>query len=103
MRRWRSSGAARSRWQQRPTAHPRRWRRTCAQAKAAVGDEYATVADWLGALRPQVRATGTPESRRDLWRAILDSPVLDLLRAGDEAGARAIIEALIASINTESK
>ncbi|MFN8560855.1 MAG: hypothetical protein U0703_04340 [Anaerolineae bacterium] len=74
-----------------------------AKLEAAVGEEYATVADWLGALRPQVRATGTPESRRDLWRAILDSPVLDLLRAGDEAGARAIIEALIASINTESK
>ena len=64
--------------------------------EAVVGEEYATLARWLGELRPLVRAQVSPEARRrDLWRAILASPALDHLRAGDEAGARAIIDQLV--------
>jgi len=71
--------------------------------EVAVGTEYATLADWLAELRPSVRATGTPETRRDMWRAIIASPALDRLRAGDEAGARAIIDGFIASTSSESE
>lgn len=74
-----------------------------AKLEAAVGAEYATLADWLAELRPQIRMTGTPDTRRDLWQAIIDSPALDLLRAGDEAGARAIIDRLIADMHNESE
>ena len=63
---------------------------------AAVGPEYGTLARWLAELRPQVREQ-IPESvrRRALWRTIIDSPVLDLLRQGDEATARRMIENLV--------
>lgn len=71
--------------------------------EAAVGEEYATLVDWLSELRPLVRTSGNPETRRDLWRAILASRALDRLRAGDEAGARAIIDKLIANMNNESE
>ena len=68
-----------------------------------VGEEYAILVGWLGDLRPLVRARVKPEARRrDLWRAILASPALDRLRSGDEAGARAIIDALIAQAIQES-
>ena len=30
--------------------------------EAAIGEEYATLADWLGELRPLVRETVTPET-----------------------------------------
>lgn len=70
--------------------------------EAAVGMEYATLAAWLAELRPLVREQATPAARRDLWRAILASPALDRLRAGDEAGARAIIDGLVAQWLNES-
>ncbi|MCC6805249.1 MAG: hypothetical protein IT319_20385 [Anaerolineae bacterium] len=57
----------------------------------------------MAELRPQIRKIGTPDLRRDLWRTILDSPALDLLRAGDEAGARAIIDRLVADLHNESE
>ncbi len=69
-----------------------------------IGEEYALLARLLGDLRPLVRATVKPESRRrDLWRAILASPALDRLRAGDPAGARAIIDGLVAQAVAESE
>lgn len=73
-----------------------------ARIEAVIGDEYAILARWLGDWRTQVRQNVPAEKRRDLWRAILDSPALDQLRAGDEVGARAIIEALIAGVHHES-
>jgi siroheme synthase-like protein len=71
--------------------------------EAAVGEEYATLARWLAELRPAVKQHGTAESRRDLWRAVLASSVLQQLKDGDQAGARAIIDALIAEANLESE
>lgn len=73
-----------------------------AKLEAEIGEEYATLARWLGELRPLVKRSVKPESRRDLWRAIIASTALDHLRSGDEAGARAIIDALIADANNES-
>jgi len=70
--------------------------------EAEIGVEYATLARWLGELRPRVKREIKAEARPALWRAIIDSPVLDHLRAGDEAGARAIIEGLIANTHKES-
>jgi hypothetical protein len=71
--------------------------------EATVGEEYATLARWLAELRPAVKQHGTSESRRDLWRAVLASSVLQQLRDGDQAGARAIIDRLIAEANLESE
>jgi precorrin-2 dehydrogenase/sirohydrochlorin ferrochelatase len=68
---------------------------------AEIGVEYATLARWLGELRPLVRAQVNTEKRSNLWRTIINSPALDHLRSGDETGARAIIDALIAA-NKES-
>ncbi|MEP7292417.1 MAG: bifunctional precorrin-2 dehydrogenase/sirohydrochlorin ferrochelatase [Chloroflexota bacterium] len=64
--------------------------------EAHIGEEYVTLARWLGELRPLVKAQIPAHARRDLWRAIIASSALDCLRSGDEAGARAIIDALIA-------
>jgi precorrin-2 dehydrogenase/sirohydrochlorin ferrochelatase len=63
--------------------------------EAAVGPEYGTLAGWLAELRPQARAQLPSESsRRALWQAVLDSAALDLLRQGDEAAARGVIQNL---------
>ena len=73
-----------------------------AKLEREIGEEYVTLTRWLGDLRPQIKRSGTPASRRALWRSILDSSALALLRDGDEAGARAIIDALIADAADES-
>jgi siroheme synthase-like protein len=74
------------------------------QIEAVVGGEYARLARWLGELRPLVRAqVGSEARRRDLWHAILNSPVLEHLRSGDERGARAIIDTLVADAIVESE
>ncbi len=66
------------------------------QIESVVGIEYVTLARWLGDLRPLVRDQVKPEARRrELWQAIIASPALDRLRSGDQAGARAIIDALV--------
>ena len=78
------------------SAHLRR------KIEAEIGVEYATLARWLGELRPFVKAKVPPANRPALWRAILHSPVVDHLRADDETGARAIIDTLIAAANQES-
>ncbi|MEO8394485.1 MAG: bifunctional precorrin-2 dehydrogenase/sirohydrochlorin ferrochelatase [Chloroflexota bacterium] len=74
-----------------------------AKIEAQIGEEYTILARWLGELRPVVKAKIPPEARPSLWRAILQSPALDHLRASDEAGARAIIDALIAAAIKEGE
>lgn len=61
-----------------------------------IGEEYGLLADWLHELRPQIEAL-LPESaqRADLWQALVASPALDLLRAGDTNGARQILITLM--------
>jgi precorrin-2 dehydrogenase/sirohydrochlorin ferrochelatase len=62
---------------------------------STIGPEYGTLASWLAELRPLARAQIRSErSRRSLWRAILESPALELLRQGDEATAHALIHNL---------
>jgi precorrin-2 dehydrogenase/sirohydrochlorin ferrochelatase len=60
-----------------------------------VGEEYGTLTRWMGDSRAMVKSTVDPEARRDLWRKIIKSPVLELLRDGDEAAARALFDRLI--------
>jgi precorrin-2 dehydrogenase/sirohydrochlorin ferrochelatase len=61
-----------------------------------IGDEYEVLADWLAELRPFVWQTlPSAEARRALWRAILDSSVLEHLRRGDESAARGELTRLL--------
>ncbi len=69
----------------------------------SIGDEYVALAGIMGELRPRVRTEVKAKQRPRLWHTILASPALSLLRSGDEAGARAIIEALIAKASSEGE
>lgn len=61
-----------------------------------IGSEYETLAAWLDQARPTViNGVQDATSRRDLWRSVLASPILDLLRDGDETAARATFDALL--------
>jgi siroheme synthase-like protein len=60
------------------------------------GDEYATFLSWMGALRgPMAERFPDFEERRAHWYALVDSDVLDLLRAGDREAAHRRVEALV--------
>lgn len=69
---------------------------------ASIGNEYAALARIFADLRPKIQEQIDPGTRAGLWQAILRSAVLNHLRDGDEAGARAIIDRLIAEANNES-
>jgi siroheme synthase-like protein len=57
---------------------------------------FATLAGWLGALRPSARATLPQQTQRQqLYERIIDSEVLELLQAGDENAARSRFESLV--------
>lgn len=49
---------------------------------------YEAYVDLLGELRPIVQERIPPTQRKRVWEAILDSEVLDLIRAGDVHAAR---------------
>lgn len=67
----------------------------------AVGEEYATLAAWLAELRPFVRENIDSETdRRALWQTIIDSPILESIRSGDEDYARAILDAILSAALT---
>ena len=57
------------------------------QIEAIVGDEYVQLAEILGARREAAKSEKDADARGDAWRAVLESDVLQLLRAGkrDEA------------------
>lgn len=62
---------------------------------AVVGEEYGTLARWLGELRPLIQAQIEDETQRGaFWEAVINSPILDYLRLGDEAHARLILDEL---------
>lgn len=62
----------------------------------AVGDEYVTLAQWLGDLRPIVQAKLSEQTARHaLFQAIVDSDVLDYLRQGDQQAAHAVLTSLL--------
>lgn len=57
--------------------------------ETVIGEEYAILADWLAELRPFVRdQLPSADTRRTLWQLVIDSSLLEHLRAGDEAAAR---------------
>jgi siroheme synthase-like protein len=60
-----------------------------------IGEEFSLLAEWMGKDRALARAKLDPEARRELWRRIIESSVLELLREGEERGARSIFDALI--------
>ncbi|HEY8551858.1 MAG TPA: uroporphyrinogen-III C-methyltransferase, partial [Thermaerobacter sp.] len=61
-----------------------------------LGPEYATWIALLGSMRPAVAARiPDPDRRRALWYRMVDSEGLALVRRGDVAGARRLLEALL--------
>ena len=59
------------------------------------GPEYATFLAWMRELRPAMAARYPKfQTRRERWYALVDSDILDLLRAGDEPAARRRLEEL---------
>jgi len=63
-------------------------RRVRERIEEVIGPEYAEFVALLGALRPGVMAAyATEQERSRVWRRLLDSDVLALLRAGRAAEA----------------
>jgi len=62
----------------------------------AIGDEYATLADWLGELRPQIkqRIASQPQ-RQALYEAVVHSDALMLLRQGETEAAHRHVQNLV--------
>jgi len=59
------------------------------QIERSVGPEYGALAALMGELRAEVKRTHADEAaRRRVWQRILDSDVIDLLRAGRPEAAR---------------
>lgn len=61
----------------------------------AVGPEYSLFSRLLREVRPQVKREISRTRRPVLWRRIIDSAALDLLRQGREADARQLLQDLI--------
>jgi siroheme synthase-like protein len=69
-----------------------------------IGEEYATLAEWLAELRPLVRQqVNSVDARRALWWTIIDSPILEHLRQGDTTAARTVINRLLAEAGVKSE
>jgi uroporphyrin-III C-methyltransferase/precorrin-2 dehydrogenase/sirohydrochlorin ferrochelatase/precorrin-2 dehydrogenase/sirohydrochlorin ferrochelatase len=63
-----------------------------------LGEEYATLLDWLEPLRTEmVRMFPDAAERRAAWYRIVDGDVLDLLRSGETNLARRRLAELVAS------
>ncbi|MFN8473532.1 MAG: bifunctional precorrin-2 dehydrogenase/sirohydrochlorin ferrochelatase [Anaerolineae bacterium] len=66
------------------------------QLETMIGPEYAQFLTLAGAARaPLLARTPDFEERKALWYRLVDSDVFDLLRRGDEAGARARIAEIL--------
>jgi precorrin-2 dehydrogenase len=62
----------------------------------AIGSEYAILSQWVEEQKPQVREKIESQSERSrLWKSIVESSILDDLRRGDDAGARALFDRLV--------
>ena len=71
------------------TAHLRQ------QLEGVVGPEYAEFAPLLAALRPLVRERVRADRRGALWRRLVESSALELLRQGQPVAARQLLEDLV--------
>ncbi len=68
-----------------------------------IGPEYGALAELMAEVRPEVTdRIKAFEHRRRLWYRIVDSPVLEHLRAGQEASARALIREMIERAREEA-
>ena len=66
------------------------------QLEGAIGAEYAILSAWLGTLRGTLKAQlDSQTARRELYRRILDSDVLALLRADQPECARRLFDEII--------
>lgn len=62
------------------------------EMESSFGSEYETMTNWCAALRPvMMEVFSDPHERAAGWYALVDSPVLNLLAAGQFAKARAWI------------
>ena len=61
----------------------------------AVGPEYSLFSRLLREMRPQVKREISRTRRPILWRRMIDSAALELLRQGREAEARQLLQDLI--------
>lgn len=69
--------------------------------EAEIGPEYGEFLERAQALRPIVQRRVHPFRRRvEFWYALVESPALDALRAGDDAAFRRIVDALLAQYST---
>ncbi|MCL4467250.1 MAG: bifunctional precorrin-2 dehydrogenase/sirohydrochlorin ferrochelatase [Chloroflexi bacterium] len=65
------------------------------------GPEYGILATWLGELRGQVKARFPRQNQRErVWQTLLESDVLDCLRAGDEARAKERLLAVLEQLSS---
>jgi precorrin-2 dehydrogenase/sirohydrochlorin ferrochelatase len=60
-----------------------------------IGPEYSRLAALLGELRPQVKREVTPPARPQLWRKMVESGALELLRQQREDEARQLLEGYV--------
>ncbi|MFN8373182.1 MAG: bifunctional precorrin-2 dehydrogenase/sirohydrochlorin ferrochelatase [Anaerolineae bacterium] len=61
----------------------------------AVGEEYSTLAEWLGEYRTLAQhKIHSENARTEFWYGVLNSTILEQLRDGDETQARATLDAL---------
>ncbi|MCY4070625.1 MAG: bifunctional precorrin-2 dehydrogenase/sirohydrochlorin ferrochelatase [Chloroflexi bacterium] len=66
------------------------------QLEGAIGDEYAILGEWLGQLREPLKSQlDSQMARGALYRRILDSDVLPLLRDGQPESARRIFDEIL--------
>ena len=67
-----------------------------AKLAEGIGEEYAVLADWLGAIRGDAReVNGSQPARQALYEDILDSEVLSLLRDGNQNEAWQVFQQIV--------
>lgn len=68
-----------------------------------IGDEYRILAEWMAEYKPTIHEKIDSQARRShLWKSIVESSILDDLRRGDIASARASFERMIAEAIRDS-
>ncbi len=65
-----------------------------------IGEEYAVLADWLGAIRKERRHHSPAQAERQkLYEEILHSEVLSLLQEGSEADAQRVFDQIVLEVS----
>lgn len=73
-----------------------------ARVETAIGDEYSALLEMMSARRLNLRrenesqANGAPSERAAMWRAVLKSDALELLRFGKRMEAETVVDDLMA-------